>query len=525
MKKIVVFIFILFNVHLNAQENVNPCEKVRESLLSETENNGYKRGREEGEKEGKAKGIKEGRIEGIEIGRKFNINLFLDSLRANSQRENEFMCLQLQRNPQWKDNVKRNDKLYKMARNTGYYEGFWNNSDEYFRRGFDRGFDSIYTINIRLGQEVTLEPYSFIPKINYDKISKLLANVNGSNYSSEFTFFNYAVQEIHTEILAYLVKRLGLNSLEQQEVYEEYGKIHEKLVKLYYKKYLQIMKTKSLPYDKNYYDYGHYHSVNVFLEIISSGICSLSDVLFTYAKSNTQFAAINGLEVMGSICELIIDEILLSVDDGLVKTALIYSYDKNIENIDSYCKNTLEPMIIESLIDIKEVKGTIEISKDYSAEVTMEIETVYNIGLNLEDFSVNVDHQDAKFTINLSNKPRIINIVYQTYKIKKIKNKIGYTQSVYKYGPLNREEKPVKKEKKETKYCTISGDVFDDMFNRDKPSVEDLDLETIEREKINHIAVILMKALEPAIALPSACYSVILNFGEKEESLLTIDCN
>jgi hypothetical protein len=63
------------------------------------------------------------------------------------------------------------------------------------------------------------------------------------------------------------------------------------------------------------------------------------------------------------------------------------------------------------------------------------------------------------------------------------------------------------------------------MFNRDKPSVEDLDLETIEREKINHIAVILMKALEPAIALPSACYSVILNFGEKEESLLTIDCN
>lgn len=523
-KVILLFLSLsIFSIHSIAQKSITPCKVKEESICNKCTKKGIKegipigkaKGVKEGYKKGYRDGLKQGKTEGVvEHLEKLNR---IDTFSWHYEFSNSF---------KWQNEVLRRKSNIEELIEIGYQRGLKVVADSAFRNGFKVGFDSIYHINLRSGENIKLKEYDIPPKIEYDEIAKLLLKVQGNSIIAEKGFFSIAVKQVHIEILNYLAKRLDLSTIETSDVFSEYEKMHDRLVDLYYEKYLLLIKNKQIPNKKSFYDYKYYYSVNSFLSIIRSGICSVSDVVITYAKSNTQYAAINGLEVMGHLCEIIMEELLYHIEDRFVKSAVTYDYNSNINDLDQTCNRILESIILSTETQIDKVTETITLSNNFNAKIEMKIETVYNIGFDLEEFELNVNHNAQEFFIFLPKTPKILSIAFQSYKIVKIENTFKYEQTKNIKRLLR-----FKSEPKEKKIMTESTGVlneadFEDIFNKNKPTIKDLKTKALKKKDLGYVVDILTKTLEPALALPHSCYDVVLRIGNSgKDEILYKNCN
>ena len=510
-KKLWFFLLLTLSMGCKTAYYVKPQIANEVSLYNRAYKDGRKVGWESGREEGYQEGHRNGYTQGLFIGKKMGADSLLRATKElNTDEYHLMMMIQY-------DLLKDRIECAEHARNDGYLIGLeesnMNAFELGFKEGYQKAFDYLFTINLGRGEDVSYpERGDSRLAIDYEKVAKLLHGIGEEYLYVDFERFSGALHEIHLEILAYLVQRLkfNLSPQEEAEVFQRYEEIHNRLARSYYRRYFSLCRTRNRNYEnKSFYDYRYYNSADIFLDIVGLGISAVVDVVFTYAKSNSQFATTSGFEVMGHVAELIIDEVVLPIEDLLLKQALVLDYDQQIPQLVLFSKQLLEPFIAETRVHRKKVREHITVNKFYSATVEMEIETIVNVGFNLADFSIELDHYRQSFLLNLSAQPRLLQVVKQDYKVRCIKSEV-YVPWPGGYGRENLPEK-----------------VLEEIFEAHRDSPESLDIcrKPLQKATLEIIIPSLVKIMEPCISLPVGCYEAQVRFGNySSQKIITARC-
>ena len=406
---LIILIFLGFTTQLFSQSEkyIKPLKAKSKSDYNKGYKSGFKKGKKIGYAEGFERGIKQGKSYGIMVGKLMGSDSVLAEIKKTDREMYEILIIK--NYGLMEKRIKRIESIKEGTYILGYEENVIEAYQMGFREGYETAFDSTMTIKLMAGQYEEYSPRNNANlSIDYEKIAKLLNDINGQNTIVEYSHFSHALNEVHSEVLLYLVLRLGLPPIEQGEVFQRYEEIHTKLAALYYKRYLELCSSKNRNYEKSFYDYRYYTSADIFLDIVGMGISSVADVTFTYAKNNPGFATENGFEVLGHIAELIIDEIFIPLEDYLLKNALILDYNHTLPQVTNITKEILLPKVAETRIHRKIITETVEVSSNYTATIVMEIETIVNVGFYLDDFSIIVDHNKQLFPRQPFRPPKAI---------------------------------------------------------------------------------------------------------------------
>ena len=392
------------------------------------------------------------------------------------------------------------------------------------------------------GQSIQIDTtHIYKPKINYDTLVQKLVNAYPN---IQISVFDEVIWSIHSELLSYLSQKLLLNDKEIGELEARYNSLHNKLTKQYYNLYYENYIKESENYPSIFYDYQYFRVIDVFTKIVVSNLCPLTDVLLTFVKSNSQYAALTRFNTFRNICELLLNDLLPGIESNLRKVSLYYEYNKNISSIESSSKEILSRLILGHKKDYKKVqkkiKGEQYRGKNYEATVIMKIETVYDLQLDMKDFWVDVDHINNSFTINLSHSAKVFNIIHQSYQVKKIINRFDYEtqkkKSVYNFSPRHifRElifERKGKKKRRDPTYGTMIASLdkkdFEGIFNQFKPTSNELAAKypELSPNDIDILKLVIKKIIEPTLNLPIGCYRAFLRFKNRKYKLYKSKCD
>jgi hypothetical protein len=365
------------------------------------------------------------------------------------------------------------------------------------------------------------------------QIAKVIPQINGTSQDLELSIFSKSVRTIHERVIDFVVIKLHLSAAEESHIRTEYNRIHEGLAKKYFQSYVKRLQQTGIPYQESFYDFRYYHSVHLFVDVINEGLCSLMDVLLTYAKANPQYAAQSGFEVMGYMCDMLQNEVMLQLDDNLRKYAMMKDYNAIQPRIRESLISTIgsNNMIAETRYHRKTVEDDVIVEDNaefkHKEHIKMEIETIFNIGFpyeKAEDISVEVNHLQQKFVVTINNSPRLIGIIYQSYKIISIDHTMEYIQekNVYKPGNLLDCEPIKEKDIEKTEHTHNYQADFQRIFDANKPNAEEI-METqkdIKNELINLLMPLISKILEPCHVLVNSRYSTFIKFGHDERCVI-----
>lgn len=477
----------------------------------------YNKGYKDGLVEGKVLGEKKGYIDGYKIGRSEGLYtgklLGADSILQVMKEVNwdKYAILITMNNNCYQPYV----DAYEDARLTGFEKGLYQGEADAYERGYKDGheesFRIVNSINLAKGETVNYpsEKNSHLA-IDYEKVAQLLNQIGSSENYVNLAQFSSALREIHLEVIGYLSRRLNseLSPVEQSEAFQRYEEIHERLALSYYNRYISLCNTRNRNYNqRSFFDYRHHSSADIFLDVVGLGLSGVLDAVYTYAKSNPQFCATSGFEVMGHISELVIDEILLPVYDLLIKQAIRLDYEEKIPVLQASAQNIISPMVAHYRTHTKTVTEKIEKGDDFS-EVKMEIVTIVALGFS-QDLELNVSHPQQRFTMNMSNIPRYLYTVSQDYKVLSVEThtKIPYPggKECFKVSPSD-----LKK-------------IFE--ANKDDPETLSICTKPLSMKELEAVIPMFIKVLEPAISLPAGCYHAKVNFdGHLPKEIVSANC-
>lgn len=393
-------------------------------------------------------------------------------------------------------------------RQSGFDDGWKKGYEDGYEAGYNLKFDSVYAVCLKHGKEIHyLKHFNNYPFfLDYDKIARLLGSANGSKGYIEKPLFGDALRTLNLAVLEYLVLVTELSPTEKADAFKTYYKIHESLVDMAYQNYLDLYQRLSRNPDKNFYNFKYSVSIRVFVDIWLFYICALSDICFTYAKKNSQYAAWAGFEV-GSISELLITKVVLPIEDYFLKAALRIDYEQHIPELIPVSVSILSPLIADIRTHSKIVKETVKLAPDHVVNITMEIRTIVQLGYNVSDLEIVNKHLEQKILIYMSDNPRLLQVIAQDYKVLQVDNLITFKERCSFTTEIS---EPILKE------------IFDK--HKDKPETLSVCNTALSYAAIRQIEPVLAKILEPAIAIPYSCYDVNLSFGGKTTTLIKTKC-
>jgi hypothetical protein len=478
-------------------------------------NKGHKDGLVEGFKKGIQKGKNDGYTEGFATGQKQGIQIGMDSLMQKFRRldNDSFKIILVTRLAHKLDG---NHRKFDQISNAAYEKAKLDVNRSSFTAGYEKGRDDYFRemSKIQLSKfDYKNKPPRIAPSFtpDFDKLVHLLNDIKDANNVTQRVSFDEAVKMIHEDMLSYLVRRFELTPTEQGLVFSRYSEMHSELTELFYSEYVSACSKTNRNYEKSYYDFKYSHSTDIFLNIVNAHICSLADVMFTYAMANPQWAVTNGFKVMGHVCELISVELLLPLYDYMFKDALINDYNYVRPQIITQTKQILTSSIVETRTHTKTVTETIDVAPNATASIKMEITTIVNVGYFLEDFEVLVDHKNQQFTFCLSSAPRYLNTVLQDYKVLSI--------DIENTVPPSKTTTTVQNKIKKAD--------FDKIFFANKDKAETLNIceQAFSASVATTLIPTLVKIIEPATTLPYSCYKARLLFsGKGSFQLVSANC-
>ena len=336
-----------------------PGDGWERSFYNEGYDKGWSHGYDEGYTNGFLVGENAGYQRGLIEGKRIATYQLLDSLKA-VQAADDLRLLLIEKMFANKDSLNKMEGM----RETGYVAGLHDGKKlayvEAYRKGFDAAFDSLYPINLRRGQAIKYQIYD-PQKVNltipYERIARFIAKeLQQGSYLNQVAFAQL-IKEVHTRFISMVSQLVELDGQEGADMFLRYEEIHEALSDLYYRTYLQKIRLKNRDLDKNFYDYRYHLSSSEFVHVVKTGICSLMDVLITYAKNNSQSATVYGFEVMGHICEILHREPIQEFEDGLLKSALVFDYDINVRRLTTSLRNILSNQTVEILARVVDNKS------------------------------------------------------------------------------------------------------------------------------------------------------------------------
>lgn len=552
----------LVKVYENAGENKNH-KADREYWMSI----GFEKGKKIGDKEGYARGKEAGIEEGYERG----VNKAFDNMDSSwlyytiplalaaSKRDFDKMKEIHEKNGGRNGEIKIED-LQKHS------DGFWmqfgkNNSTRYmldlyrqsveanvnataydstlsryreirakvYNEGWRNGFQTAYNIHLKQGQNVTLKEIKLPSALDYVQLVEDIHVIQGKSIYEDATTFSNLIKKVHVDMIDYLSLRLDLSETERRDALVEYDSIHPLIASQYYEKYLSIYRSWGIEAENksDFYNYHFYHTTHSLIDVISSGLCSVADVCLTYSKSNSQYAAIVGLET-GNVCWVLREDYLQTIYYNLLKVAFSRDLNTVVPEMQSSIRQSLSDFNAESQIHKKTVTKVVPLSEGEEAEITMEITSVYNTGFELSDISVEADHKKQNVNVKVARTPRLLGIIQQQGRVLKVITRKEYTQTkeiektAVGIKPIFRgEEKIYDKDKKETKKIaevTVSEKVFNQILEENKPTEEEIkkEMKKLPLDAYQGITTLLKKVVEPAVSLPNTNYKTTFKYGGKK---------
>lgn len=380
-----------------------------------------------------------------------------------------------------------------------------------YRQGFHMAFDSTYNYRLQRGQLLQAPPRKDILfTTHYEKIVDLLQAMDGKQRHVERAHFDDALLTIHTDILASLVEifQESLTVSEQIEIFQRYNEIHPQLAALYYDKYLE--RCRDFPFENDLLtDMSHYQSVDFFLDVFLPGVCSVVDVVFTYAKGSPYYTAGAGFEVMGTMAEFITEHLLICLQEHFHKIAFLKDIERKMDKIEDQLRKILTPLVVDTWIDRLPLTKTVEVRKGTSVTVEMDIQTIVNIGLPVENLNLTVDHQKRVFNLSIPADPRIIELVQQDFRVINVRQegqKATRPGAVAQLtGSLDGED------------LVVGKTHFNKIFKANQPNLKDLRImeNSLERKNLNAVLPTLIKTFEPLVRAGRNGYEVRVHFGHR----------
>lgn len=487
-----------------------PGDGWERSFYNEGYDKGWCHGFDTGYTNGYAAGDNAGYRRGVMEGKRLAEYELLDSLKT-VQAADDLRLLLIERMFSNKDSL---DKLEGM-REAGYTAGLHDGKKlayvEAYQRGFNDAFDSLYPINLLRGQAIkyqVYDPQKMNLTIPYERIARFIAReLQQESYLNRVAFAQL-LKEVHTRFISMVSQLVELDGQEGADMFLRYEEMHEALSDLYYRNYLQKIRLKHRDLDKNFYDYRYHLSSSEFVHVVKTGICSLMDVLITYAKNNSQSATIYGFEVMGHICEILHREPLQEFEDGLLKSALVFDYDINVKKLTQTLRNILSNQTVEILSRIVNNSSVYLDIPDFGVDIERELVQVFAVGFDTSEVSVAVDHNEQKFLIQLSERPVILKELFE------------YGIPTYIRAETLCYASPVST----TKTLKVDKHQWETLANGTLAGPPET-IPSITVEAVEELVPFFRKFMEPAVTLPTSCYNVYLEFEGREISLLETDCS
>lgn len=512
LSMLVVFLdVILYSqpINLKVGKYVDVKEAKIQSAYNKGEENGRKLGYDQGYEDGKYDGYANGESDGFEkgfiMGRAFVSDSILSVIHDNYFNPNPLNCGKLYDLVQEKfrslENLREDLKkrYFTEGERIGYTKGF--------RAGLELNFDSTYSLQLMKGQNINFSEkarnYPF--SLDYEAIARLLGTMDEKANFVEKKFFADAFYNVNIAVLEYLTGIVDLTGKEKAEVFKRYGEIHYWLAGKSYEQYRLLCNSLNRNYDKNFYNFQYSVSTEAFLDVVLFNIAAIADITFTYAKSNSQYAAWAGFE-LGHVSEILLTRIMVPLVDYFRKNAILLDYNAHFPQLEQVIVSNLAPIISETRSHVKSVQERVILSNDHFVDITMEIETYLEVGYFLDDFSIVSNHQDQIVWVFVSNKPRIMK-VKQTYKVLDVFNTVEFGNRCYFNTDLSQE-------------------ILDGIFRSHLDPVASLSISQKALSKTSQkiLEPLLIKALESSVAIPYSCYQVNLDFGGDVSRLIMINC-
>ena len=536
------------------------CEVLQESQLNQAHQVGYRKGETDGfaqgHKAGRVAGQKEGFAQGLHKG-KLDGQVMAYQYLHKFAHPPKFM----KGSPEHKAFAQMMERVIReQVKEKAQLEAIQSPRFQYllrqrYQEGLNDCFAQTYRANLKLGQHIrprynlTDKPY-----INYEYVVKALQAVRGSYAYADPATFNQVLYHVHQEILAYIARLLEENEdliddkighrLKRSEVFQEYKRLHEALALQYYRQYRQRCQALNVHYQKSFYDHSLYFSVEVFVSIVNAGLCSLVDTILTYVKSNTQYAAVAGFEVLGNICEFVTAQVVGQLADKLKKRALVHDFKRNEQYMVRTIAQSLRPIIVTHRTYRKTIPSEViyhytqkNRSYELKASLELEIKAIASVGIDLSQIHLIVNEAEQSITIQIPATARVLEIVDQSYSLatctidntylsKVISKQRNYFNRRATSGEVRTPPAEVKTQQ-QTHQAQLPTPKIEQLFRQHRYQLAEIQAQQMplkEGPGLQKVRNILQKVIEPMLVLPSSCYRVYMEFQGQLRKIHEVSC-
>ena len=232
--------------------------------------------------------------------------------------------------------------------------------------------------------------------------------------------FSGKLKEIHHAFIFTVSNLIQLDTLERTDMYQRYEEVHLDLAEYYYQIYRQNINSKARDLNKDFYSYDYFISNSEFIGVIITSICPLMDGRVTFAKTNSQFATSEGVEVMVHICDQIQYHLIPEFEDLLLKSSLIFDYDKNVDQLTHFTRKILEQEVVEVRSETMKAVQAQPATPDFSTSLGGDVTVVVSIGFDTSEVEVVVDHNAKKVIVRSSDQPVVKKVLEKYVKVRNV---------------------------------------------------------------------------------------------------------
>jgi len=324
-------------------------------------------------------------------------------------------------------------------------------------------------------------------------------------------YLDRALTEIHLELIEYLNDQFRLTDDQREATKERFEQLQPVVTQMFYVNYLKLQMTKQHAYEPSFYTYNTFRSVEDFGILLSSMVPMMMDAIYTYVFEDWAIATEHGIKFNGSTTANL-QSIIDSLQKDLLQSTFAIDFDDNLEKLLSKIKAAFRPSIIETRLHTEDVGSFLRISNNLSAGIDETIITILALGINVDLIKLKLNHLRREFIVEVSTKPKILDIVLQDYSVTKVDQ-----HAIGKCGFLSN-----KKRKGGLKISEYQ-DVFDN--EKDIPTSLGIANEPLSTQKIiKSITPTLKKVFETPLSLFGNCYSVHLKIDGYSTAIIQQSC-